>query len=124
MGLRISVRQSGDVTILDLHGRSTIDADESDLLGSHLQKLVASGARKLLLNLADLTQVDSSGLAVIIGACVSLRRKEGDLRLLHPNGKVLEVFTLLRLLTAFASFDDEDDALASFRSQGFVASSS
>ena len=124
MGLQISIRESDDVTILDLRGRSTIDAGESDLLDSHLQKLVANGARKLLLNLTDLTQVDSSGLGVIVGTCVSLRRQGGDLRVLRPSGLVLEVFRVLRLQEAIASFEDEAQALASFRSQGYVASSS
>jgi hypothetical protein len=49
VGLQISIRESDDVTILDLRGRSTIDGGESKLLGSHLQKLVANGVRKLLL---------------------------------------------------------------------------
>lgn len=124
MSLQISIRESDDVTILDLRGRSTIDGGESELLESHLQKLIASGARKLLLNLADLTQVDSSGLGVIVGTCASLRRQGGDLRVLRPTGLVLEVFRVLRLLEAIPSFDDEAQALASFRSRGYVASSS
>ncbi len=124
MGLQVSIRKSGDVTILDLRGKSTIDDGESELLDSHLQKLVASGARKLLLNLADLTQVDSSGLSVIVGTCVSLRRQGGDLRVLRPSGLVLEVFRVVRLLEAIPSFEDEAQALASFGSRGYVASSS
>ena len=59
MGLQVSIRESGDVTILDLQGRATIGAD-SELLSSHLQELIAIGVRKLLLNLADLTQVDKA----------------------------------------------------------------
>ena len=124
MSLQISIRESDDVTILDLRGRSTIDGGESELLESHLQKLIASGARKLLLNLAGLTQVDSSGLGVIVGTCASLRRQGGDLRVLHPTGLVLEVFRVLRLLEAIPSFEDEAQALASFRSRGYAASSS
>lgn len=124
MSLQISIRESDDVTILDLRGRSTIDGGESELLESHLQKLIASGARKLLLNLADLTQVDSSGLGVIVGTCASLRRQGGDLKVLRPTGLVLEVFRVLRLLEAIPSFEDEAQALASFRSRGYVASSS
>jgi len=124
VGLQVSIRKSGDVTILDLRGKSTIDDGESELLDSHLQKLVASGARKLLLNLADLTQVDSSGLSVIVGTCVSLRRQGGDLRVLRPSGLVLEVFRVVRLLEAIPSFEDEAQALASFGSRGYVASSS
>jgi anti-sigma B factor antagonist len=65
VGLQISIRESGDVTILDLQGRATIGVD-SDLLIRHLQRLVANGVRKVLLNLADLTQIDSSGVSIIV----------------------------------------------------------
>jgi len=71
--LQISIQESGDVTILDLQGRATIGAD-SDLLSGHLQKLVANGVRKLLLNLADVTQLDSSGISAIVETNVSLGR--------------------------------------------------
>ena len=57
VGLQISIRKSGDVTIVDLRGRSTINDGESEQFSRGLGKLVASGARKLLLNLADLTQM-------------------------------------------------------------------
>ena len=124
MALQVFIRRSGDVSILDLQGRATINAGESELLESHLQKLVANGARKVLLNLAELTQVDSSGLSVIVGTCVSLRRQGGDLRVLRPSGHVLEVFKVLRLLEAIPRFEDEAQALASFRSLGYAASSS
>ena len=123
MGLQVSIRESNDVTILDLRGRSTIDAGESDLLDSHLEKLVRNGVRKLLLNLKELTQIDSSGLSVIVGTYVSLRRQGGDLRLLRPRGHVLEVFNVLRLLQSIPSFEDEAQAVASFRRQGYAASS-
>ncbi len=77
MGLQISIRESDDVTILDLRGRSTIDGGESKLLGSHLQKLVANGVRKLLLNLGDLTQVDSSSVSIIAGTSAAYWRCSG-----------------------------------------------
>jgi len=67
VSLEIAIRESGDVTILDLRGKSTIDGGESDLLEGHLQKLLANGVRKLLLNLTHLTQVDSSGVSIIAG---------------------------------------------------------
>jgi anti-anti-sigma factor len=122
VGLTISTRACDDVTILDLRGRSTIG--ESELLDRHLQNLLDSGARKLLLNLTQLTQVDSAGLSIIIATCASLRRRGGDLKMLRPSGHVLEVFRVLRLLETIASFDDETQALASFRSPGHAASSS
>lgn len=124
MGLQISIREFDDVIMIDLRGRATIDAGESERLDSYLQELVANGARKLLLNLADLIQVDSSGLSVIVATCVSLRRQGGDLRVLRPSGLVLQVFKVLRLLEIISSFEDEAQALASFRSRGHAASSS
>jgi anti-anti-sigma factor len=121
VGLQISIRESAGVTILDLRGRSTIDGGESELLGSCLKELVASGVRKLLLNLADLTQVDSSGVGVIVGTYVSLKRQGGELKLLCPCGRVLEVLTLFRLLGTIPSFEDEAQALASFRPLSYFA---
>ena len=119
MGLQISIRESGDVTILDLRGRSTIDGGESELLSSHLKRLVANGVRKLLLNLAGLTQVDSSGVSIIVGTYVSLRRQGGDLKLLCPCGRVLEVFRPLHLLEIIPKFEDETEAVASFQPRGY-----
>jgi anti-sigma B factor antagonist len=123
VGLQISIRESGDVTILDLRGRSTIDGGESELLSSHLKKLVAKGAHKLLLNLAGLNQLDSSGVGIIIETYVSVKRQGGDLKLLCPCGRVLEVLTLFRLLDRIPSFEDEAQALGSFRPRGYAATS-
>jgi anti-sigma B factor antagonist len=120
VSLEISIRECGDVAILDLRGKSTIDG-ESELLGRRLKKLVADGRRKLLLNLAGLTQVDSSGISVIIAAYVSLRDRGGELKLLSPRGYVLEVFKVVHLLEFIPSFEDEAQALASFRPLGLAA---
>jgi anti-anti-sigma factor len=120
VGLQISIRESGDVTILDLRGRLTIDG-ESELLSNRLRKLIASGVHNLLLNLADLTQVDSSGVGVIISMYVSLRDQGGDLKLLRPSGRVFEVLRVLHLLEIIPSFADETQALASFRPQSYFA---
>ena len=120
MDLQIAIRESGDIVILDLRGRSTMGCG-GELLSSNLQKLVADGKRKLLLNLTELTQIDSSGLGIIVRSYVSLRQKGGDLKLLCPWGRVLQVLTVLRLLNLIPSFEDETQALASFRPQGHFA---
>src|SRR5215831_14476735 len=112
VSLNVSIRKSGDVTILDLGGRSTINGGESELLSSHLQELVASGVRKLLLNLTNLSQVDSSGIRTIVTTYVSLSGQGGNLELLRPRGPVLEVLSLLRLLEIIPSFEHETRALA------------
>ena len=113
MGLQITIRESGDVTILDLRGRS-IEARACELLRSNLEELVASGVRKVLLDLTDLAQVDSYCVTLIVRTHASLRNQGGDLKLLHPSGHVLEVFRMLHLLKLIPSFEDETEALASF----------
>lgn len=120
VALQISMRQSGDVTILDLRGRATISDGESDLLRSRLDDLIASGG-KVLLNLAELSQVDSSGFSVIVKACISLRDRGGDLRFIRPTGRALLAFNVLHLLDAIPTFDNENEALASFRARGLFA---
>jgi anti-anti-sigma factor len=121
--LQISTREFGDVSILDLRGRSTIDSGESELLSDQLRTLVSNGVRKVLLNLGDLTQVDSSGVSIMVGTFVSLKRQGGDLKLLCPSGRVLEVLTVLHLIEIIPSFQDEAEALASFRPRGYFAMS-
>jgi len=121
VGLDISIRESGDVTILDLRGKLTIDADASELLRSHLDTFIADGVRKLLLNLGAVTQVDSSGLSVIARTCLSLRTQGGNLKLLCPSGHVKEVLGVLHLLEAIPSFENENQALASFPPRGYFA---
>jgi anti-anti-sigma factor len=120
VGLQISIRTSGDVTILDLRGRSTIDG-ESELLDNRLRKLIANDVRRVLLNLTDLTQVDSSGVGVIIDTYVSLKDQGGDLKLLCPRGRVREVLRVLRLLEIIPYFENETKALVSFRPQSNFA---
>ena len=122
MSLQISVRQCNDVTILDLRGKSAIDASEIELL-SKLRALTDNGKRKLLLNLADLTQMDSTGISAIVESYLRLQRQDGELKLLVPRGRVREVLALFRLLETIPSFEDETQALASFRPRCDAAAS-
>jgi anti-anti-sigma factor len=117
MLLQISNRTSGDVTIVDLQGKATIGAN-TDLLGRHLRKLAADGARKLLLNLAGLEQMDSSGIAAILGSYTSLLRQGGTLKLLRPTDRVRDVLEAMKLIHIIPTFEDEAGALASFRQLG------
>ena len=123
VALQISTRESGDVSIVDLLGRSTIDGGESELLSKHLRDLTATGKRKLLLNLLNLAQIDSSGVSIIVEMCVSLKRNGGELKILFPRGRVLDVLKVFRLLEVIPSFDDETEALNSFRPGGIFATS-
>jgi anti-anti-sigma factor len=121
VGLQISMRECGDVSVLDLLGRSTIDGGESESLSKHLRDLTATGKRKLLLNLTHLVQIDSSGVGVIVEMYVSLRRSGGILKILRPRGRVLDVLKVFRLLDVIPSFEHEADALDSFRPRAYFA---
>lgn len=117
-GLQISIRKSGEVTIVDLRGKFTANDGESEVLRSRLEKLISNGVHKLLLNLTDLTRIDSSGVSIIAETYVSLKQQGGRLRLLGPRGRVLQVLTVLRLLEIVESFEDEAQALGSFQPLG------
>jgi anti-sigma B factor antagonist len=114
VGLQISTRKSAGVTIVDLKGKATLGAD-NDLLQSSLRELTAGGERNLLLNLADLTQVDSSGIGTIAATFVSVSRQGGTLKLLCPRGRVRTALDVLKWFDCIR-FEDEAEALASFQS--------
>jgi len=114
MPLEISTRESEGVTIVDLKGRASIGPN-TDRLDHELRKLVAAGVRKILVNLAGLTMIDSSGIATIAGTYVSLTREGGSLKLMRPSDRVREVLTVMRILNSIPTFEDEATALASFR---------
>ncbi len=114
VSLEAAIRQSGDVTILDLVGRVTTDQGQ-EVLAAELRRLVDGGTRKLLVNLERVAQIDSSGISSLVRAFVTLGRSGGSLKLLRPQGRVRDVLEMTRLLTVMAAFDDEAAALASFR---------
>lgn len=122
MSLKISARRSGDVTILDLDGRVTIGRD-NDSLNDRLQDLVHQEAKKVLVNLAGVTQLDSSGLSTLVRAYISFQNFGGSMKLLHPGGHVREVLELTRLTKTIPTLDDEAAAVASFSSAARPAGS-
>lgn len=121
MSLEISTRKSGPITIVDLVGRAAI-GDDNDRLHATLNKLVGDGAQHLLLNLSDVTKVDSSSIGTIAATYVNLSGQGGALKLLCPHGSVREALTVTRLLERIPNFDDEAKALASFEPRASSAS--
>lgn len=114
MGLEVNSRRVGDVTILDLHGRATIGIG-NDVLNAKLRQTVESGAQKILLNLAGLLQIDSSGISTIVRTFVTLGRRGGSLKLVSPKGRVREVLEVTHLLGAIPVYDSEASACESFK---------
>jgi anti-anti-sigma regulatory factor len=107
-------RKFGDVAIIDLRGRWTTEDGEGELLNGHLRQLVANGTRKFLLNLADVTQIDSSGVSSMVKMRIFLRSHGADVKLLHPSKHAIELLKVLHLLEMIPTFDDENLAVASF----------
>ena len=120
MTLQLVKRVVGDVTIVDLSGRCTL-GDETERLDRELRKIVEGGSRKLLLNLTELSQIDSTGVSVIVASYVSLRRQKGEVKLLHPTGRVQTVLEITHLLQVIPNFQDEAAALESFSGRSQAA---
>ena len=114
MGIQISPRKSGTVTILDVRGRIVI-GDNSDSFRAELRKLAENTPCDVLVNLAGVTAVDSSGISALVQSFVTLKRDGGSLKILNPTGSVREVLELTRLIKCLPAYTDEVIALASFR---------
>jgi anti-anti-sigma factor len=111
--MTLKERRVGDVSILDLKGRLVLD-DGDDLLRDRINDLVNEGRLKIVVNLHDVTYVDSCGVGVLIAKYVSVRKKGGDVKLLNLTSRSQRVMEISKLLTVFETFDSEDRALASF----------
>ena len=113
MGLQLCVRHAADVVILDLHGKATIGR-ANDFLDGQLRQLIELGTSKLLVNLTDVTQLDSSSIASIVRAFSALRHRGASLKLLRPRGNVRLVLETVHLLDVIPSIEDETQAISSF----------
>jgi anti-sigma B factor antagonist len=113
INLYINERRVADVTVLDLKGRVRIGGGAVSLHKS-IRCLVEEGKTQILLNLASVTFIDSSGLGELISSHVSLGKAGGKIKLVHLTESLRELMTITKLLTVFDVYDDEPEALASF----------
>ena len=111
--LKITERRVGDVTILDLKGRLILD-DGDTSCAEHIDLLAREGRLRIILNLREVSYIDSAGVGALIAKYVSLRRRGGDLRLLSLSDRVRRVITIAHLLQVFEIFESEDLAVRSF----------
>lgn len=112
--LQIAARRIDDVAILDLEGRLVL-GQATEALSNTLQEAIGKGARKLLLNMKMVTQVDTTGISTIVRAFVSLQRSGGKLGLFQISERVRQILDLTRLLNVIPSYADEGDALTKVR---------
>jgi len=111
--LNISTRKSGDVTIVDLSGKIAL-GESNRALHDAIKKLVEDGNKNLLLNLADVKVIDSSGLGELVAGYASAERNGGAMKMMNLSDRFIELIHITKLYTVFDVFDNEADALASF----------
>jgi anti-sigma B factor antagonist len=114
MDLKASSREIGDVTVIDLDGRITL-GDGSALLRDLIRENLNKGHVKLLLNLAGITYLDSTGLGELVSGYRLVKSNGGELKLLNLNKKVSDLLQVTRLYTVFDIHNDETLAVASFQ---------
>ncbi len=111
--LNINDRQVGNVTILDIEGNLRI-GEGSVMLHSAIRRLMKEGQNQILLNLAHVAHIDSSGLGQLIAGHLALRKIGGQIKLVHLTKRVSELMTITKLLTVFETYESESAALDSF----------
>ncbi|HEU5400500.1 MAG TPA: STAS domain-containing protein [Terriglobales bacterium] len=114
MTMKASTRQVDGVTIIDLSGRITL-GEGSVVLRDTIRNSVGQGVKKILLNLGDVTYIDSSGIGELVSAYTSVRNQGGELKLLNLTKKVHDLLQITKLYTVFDVKDDEASAIKAFK---------
>jgi anti-sigma B factor antagonist len=111
--MNISQRQVGDVTIIDVSGKITIGVGDVQVRDA-VHMALGSGARNLLLNLKNVTTIDSAGVGELVSAYTTVTNRGGRLKLVNLPSKVNDILQITQLITVFEVYDTEDEAVASF----------
>ena len=115
MSLQMNMRELNGVEIINLGGRLTL-GDTSVSLRDEVKKKIDGGSLKILLDLGEVTYIDSAGLGELISAYTSVTNRGGELKLLNLTKRVHDLMQITKLYTVFDVFDNENEAIASFRS--------
>jgi anti-sigma B factor antagonist len=113
MSLKITIREVGHVSIVDLSGKITIGEGDS-LLRERVTEILDSGKKNILLNLERVSYMDSAGIGELVACFKRAREKGGTVKLLRPVGKVMDLLVLTKLEEVFENFQDEKTALVSY----------
>lgn len=115
MSLKMSTREMKDIVIIDLNGRVTM-GEPCAAIRDEIRDQVGNGIRKIVLNLADVSYIDSAGLGELTAAYTSVKNRDGQLKLLNLTKRVQDLMQITKLYTVFDVYDDEKSAMASFGS--------
>lgn len=113
MSVKLSTRQVGDVSVMDVSGRITLGEGSSALRDS-IRAMVAKGQKKILLNLGDVSYIDSSGIGELVSGFTTVANQSGQLKLLNLNKRVKDLLQITKLYTVFEVHEDEAAAIRSF----------
>jgi anti-sigma B factor antagonist len=113
MALDIHQREREGITIVDLKGRITVGS-EASALRQQVADDAAAGVRNLVLNMAGVDYVDSTGLGALVMSATTLRKSGGNVKLLNLNRRNIELLVMTKLATVFEIFNDEQDAVNSY----------
>lgn len=113
MSVKLTNRKVGDVTVIDAVGRITLGEGASTFRDA-VRGLAASGDKKILLNLAQVSYIDSSGIGELVSAFTTVTNQGGQLKLLHLTKRIQDLLQITKLYTVFEVFDDEAHAVRSF----------
>jgi anti-sigma B factor antagonist len=113
MSIKLSSRQVGDVTVVDAAGRITL-GEGSSALRDTLRDMVAKGQKKILLNLSEVSYIDSSGIGELVSGFTTVTNQGGSLKLLGLTKRVKDLLQITKLYTVFDVHDDEASAVRSY----------
>jgi anti-sigma B factor antagonist len=113
MSVKLSVRQVGDVSVIDVAGRITL-GEGSSMLRDTVREMVSKGQKKLLLNLGEVSYIDSSGIGELVSGFTTVTNSGGQLRLVNLQKRVKDLLQITKLYTVFEVHDDEAAAVRSF----------
>jgi anti-sigma B factor antagonist len=111
--MKIETRTVGDIRILDCSGKITL-GEGTMAVRNTVRDILKSDGKKIILNLADVNYIDSSGIGELVSTYTTVTNNGGQLKLLNLTKKITELLAITKLLTVFQVFDDEKAALASF----------
>jgi len=111
--MKSKIRDVGDVRVLDLEGKITIGGGDVELR-QLVEQSLENGKNKVLLNLAAVSHVDSSGIGEMVGCYTTVARRGGSMKLLNLTQKIQDILTVTQLITVFDVYDNESEALSSY----------
>ena len=113
MALDIQKREREGIVIFDLKGRITAGSEATDLR-DHVTQTAQAGTKNFILNLAGVDYIDSTGLGALVMCATSMRKNDGNVKLLNLNRRHIELLVMTKLATVFEIFNDEQDAINSY----------